>query len=83
MAAVSIAGAEPSNGLRGGEDRPYLSGALQWYGDLLGLLFYIVLLAGAVNLAMLLDFVFHRDITPGAAATRAVEIGEKAIRVTT
>jgi mannose/fructose-specific phosphotransferase system component IIA len=35
-----------------------------------------------VNLAMLLDFVFHRDITPGAAATRAVEIGEKAIRVT-
>jgi mannose/fructose-specific phosphotransferase system component IIA len=36
-----------------------------------------------VNLAMLLDFVFHRDITPGAAAARAVEIGEKAIRVTT
>jgi len=29
----------------------YLSGALQWYGDLLGLLFFIFLLAGAVNLA--------------------------------
>jgi cellulose synthase/poly-beta-1,6-N-acetylglucosamine synthase-like glycosyltransferase len=29
----------------------YLSGALQWYGDLLGLLFLIFLLAGAVNLA--------------------------------
>src|SRR5580693_8743021 len=29
----------------------YLSGALQWYGDLLGLLFLIFLMAGAVNLA--------------------------------
>jgi cellulose synthase/poly-beta-1,6-N-acetylglucosamine synthase-like glycosyltransferase len=29
----------------------YLSGALQWYGDLLGLLFLIFLLAGAFNLA--------------------------------
>lgn len=34
-----------------------------------------------VNLAMLLDFVFHRDVSPDEAATRAVEIGEKAIQV--
>ncbi|MFN2570314.1 MAG: PTS sugar transporter subunit IIA [Gemmatimonadales bacterium] len=35
-----------------------------------------------VNLAMLLDFVFHRDIPPGDAARRAVDAGGKAIRVT-
>src|SRR5687767_6224269 len=35
-----------------------------------------------VNLAMLLDFVFHRDVAPGDAARRAVDAGGKAIRVT-
>jgi len=35
-----------------------------------------------VNLAMLLDFVFHRDIKPEEAARRAVDAGAKAIRVT-
>jgi mannose/fructose-specific phosphotransferase system component IIA len=35
-----------------------------------------------VNLAMLLDFVFHRDVSPVEAARRAVDAGAKAIRVT-
>ena len=33
-----------------------------------------------VNLAMLLDFVFHRDVTPEAAAARAAQSGTRAIR---
>jgi mannose/fructose-specific phosphotransferase system component IIA len=36
-----------------------------------------------VNLAMLVDFVFHRDATPAEAARRAQCIGEQAIRVPT
>lgn len=34
-----------------------------------------------VNLAMLLDFVFHRDLPPADAARRAAEAGGRAIRV--
>jgi mannose/fructose-specific phosphotransferase system component IIA len=35
-----------------------------------------------VNLAMLLDFVFHRNVSPAEAARRALDAGAKAIRVT-
>jgi len=41
----------PKNHLSEGQRWAYLSGALQWYGDLLGLLFLVFLLAGAANLA--------------------------------
>jgi mannose/fructose-specific phosphotransferase system component IIA len=34
-----------------------------------------------VNLAMLVDFVFHVSLTPEAAAERALEAGTKAIRI--
>jgi mannose/fructose-specific phosphotransferase system component IIA len=34
-----------------------------------------------VNLAMLLDFLFHRSLAPEEAASRAAAAGERAIRV--
>jgi cellulose synthase/poly-beta-1,6-N-acetylglucosamine synthase-like glycosyltransferase len=39
------------NHLSAGQRWSYLSGAVQWYGDLLGLLFFVFLLAGAADLA--------------------------------
>ena len=34
-----------------------------------------------VNLAMLLDFLFHRELSPADAAARAAEVGGRAIKV--
>jgi cellulose synthase/poly-beta-1,6-N-acetylglucosamine synthase-like glycosyltransferase len=39
------------NRMTGGQRWAYLSGALQWYGDLVGLLFFAFLLVGAANVA--------------------------------
>jgi cellulose synthase/poly-beta-1,6-N-acetylglucosamine synthase-like glycosyltransferase len=43
--------ADAQNHMRFGQRWAYLSGAVQWYGDLLGLLFYLFLLVGAANIA--------------------------------
>jgi cellulose synthase/poly-beta-1,6-N-acetylglucosamine synthase-like glycosyltransferase len=43
--------ATKENHLSTGQRWAYLSGAVQWYGDVLGLVFLVFLLAGAVNLA--------------------------------
>ncbi|OGU35075.1 MAG: hypothetical protein A3K13_13625 [Gemmatimonadetes bacterium RIFCSPLOWO2_12_FULL_68_9] len=39
----------------------------------------IAVVAG-VNLAMLVDFVYHRDLTPTGAAQRASDVGGRAVR---
>jgi cellulose synthase/poly-beta-1,6-N-acetylglucosamine synthase-like glycosyltransferase len=39
------------NHMAAGQRWAYLAGAIQWYGDLLGLVFFIFLLVGAANLA--------------------------------
>jgi cellulose synthase/poly-beta-1,6-N-acetylglucosamine synthase-like glycosyltransferase len=50
----------PQNRMTQGQRWAYLSGALQWYGDLLGLLFFLLLLGGAVNLLLGGDLLFRK-----------------------
>jgi cellulose synthase/poly-beta-1,6-N-acetylglucosamine synthase-like glycosyltransferase len=51
-ARALLHGRQPRNQLTLGQRWAYLSGALQWYGDLLGLAFFLFLLGGAVNLTL-------------------------------
>ncbi len=58
----------PQNRMSTGQRWSYLAGAVQWYGDLLGLLFLVFLLAGAANLASGGGELF-RKLTPFLVAT--------------
>jgi hypothetical protein len=57
----------------------YLAGGIQWYGDLLGLLFLVFLLAGALNLATGGGELF-RKLTPFLVATVPVMVGLGLVR---
>src|SRR6266851_3612161 len=57
----------------------YLAGGFQWYGDLLGLIFFVFLLAGAVNLATGGGELF-RKLTPFLLATVPVLVGLGLVR---
>jgi hypothetical protein len=57
----------------------YLAGGFQWYGDLLGLVFLVFLLAGAANLATGGGELF-RKLTPFLLATVPVLVGLGLVR---
>ena len=57
----------------------YLAGGFQWYGDLLGLIFFVFLLAGAANLATGGGELF-RKLTPFLLATVPVLVGLGLVR---
>src|SRR6266567_2195046 len=67
------------NHLTTGQRWAYLAGGLQWYGDLLGLVFLIFLLAGAWNLATGGGELF-RKLTPFLLATVPVLVGLGLVR---
>jgi cellulose synthase/poly-beta-1,6-N-acetylglucosamine synthase-like glycosyltransferase len=48
------------NQMDAGQRWSYLSGALQWYGDLLGLVFFLFLLVGAANVAFGSGLLFRK-----------------------
>jgi glycosyl transferase family 2 len=67
------------NHLTTGQRWAYLAGGIQWYGDLLGLIFLVFLLAGAVNLASGGGELF-RKLTPFLLATVPVLVGLGLVR---
>ena len=67
------------NHLTSGQRWAYLAGGIQWYGDLLGLVFFVFLLAGAVNLASGGGELF-RKLTPFLLATVPVLVGLGLVR---
>jgi cellulose synthase/poly-beta-1,6-N-acetylglucosamine synthase-like glycosyltransferase len=60
----------------------YLAGGIQWYGDLLGLVFFVFLLAGAANLATGGGELF-RKLTVFLVATVPVLVGLGLVRAIT
>jgi cellulose synthase/poly-beta-1,6-N-acetylglucosamine synthase-like glycosyltransferase len=60
----------------------YLAGGIQWYGDLLGLIFYIFLLIGAANLALGGGALF-RKLTPFLIAAVPALVGLGLVRAIT
>jgi len=69
----------PENQLTQAQRWAYLSGALQWYGDLLGLLFFAFLMVGAVNL-MLGGGQLFRTLSAFLVATVPVLVGLGLVR---
>jgi cellulose synthase/poly-beta-1,6-N-acetylglucosamine synthase-like glycosyltransferase len=69
----------PRNHLSPVQRWAYLAGGIQWYGDLLGLVFFVFLLAGAANLATGGGELF-RKLTPFLVATVPVLVGLGLVR---
>jgi cellulose synthase/poly-beta-1,6-N-acetylglucosamine synthase-like glycosyltransferase len=72
-------GKNPENRLTNAQRWSYLAGGIQWYGDLLGLIFFVFLLTGAVNLATGGGELF-RKLTPFLLATVPVLVGLGLVR---